>query len=220
VWQCCNTIFEDKAICPTCSHRSKWSLFWVGCLRLSLAQCIRRCSSSAPKDSYDVVNPLDAAVNIRKHYPVKLSSRGDRGYMMWHADRWIWAMEEWWSETKLTTAADKTFEHNKLNMKLLGNVPQAAQVYEANLRVYIRVFITTRVYFHGAEVRAVHGGDEKCIQKCILKTWKERIRLGDLGIDGGSCAWSLRTEVWVMNTAVFRSVTLCSLLEVLHDHPL
>jgi hypothetical protein len=44
------------------------------------------------------------------------------------------AVEEWWwAETKLKTAADKTFEHNKLNMKLLRNELEAAQVYEANL---------------------------------------------------------------------------------------
>ena len=55
-------------------------------------------------------------------------------------------------------------------MKLLGNVLEAAKVYEANLRVYITVFIATRVYFHGVEVRAGHGGYEKCIQNCILKT--------------------------------------------------
>jgi hypothetical protein len=59
-------------------------------------------------------------------------------------------MEEWWwAETKLKTAADKTFEHNKLNMKLGMNW----RCYEANLKVYlyITVFITTRVYFHGVK---------------------------------------------------------------------
>ena len=72
---------------------------WVGCLLLSLAQYIRRCSSSAPRDSCDVVNPLDAGSQRTLESITPSNFRvgetqphsGDREYIMWHADRWIWS---------------------------------------------------------------------------------------------------------------------------------